>query len=123
MTNAFIELFKQGVIYRGEKMLHFCPALQSVVSDIEVDWKVRSHRQSQSQDIAKRQKMKLPSGEEVEVGVIYDIKYPIAGREGCDDQYLMISTTRPETIFGDTAIAINSADTYHMVPATRGRET
>lgn len=40
VTNAFIELFKQGVIYRGEKMLHFCPTLQSVVSDIEVDWLV-----------------------------------------------------------------------------------
>ena len=38
VTNAFIELFKQGAIYRGEKMLHFCPTLQSVVSDIEVDW-------------------------------------------------------------------------------------
>ena len=120
VTNAFIELFKQGVIYRGEKMLHFCPTLQSVVSDIEVDWKVRPHSQSHPQDIAKRQKMKLPSGEEVEVGVIYDIKYPIAGREGCSDQYLKISTTRPETLFGDTAIAINSADAYHMVLAARG---
>lgn len=117
VTNAFIELFKKGVIYRGEKMLHFCPALQSVVSDIEVDWKVSSHLQSHLQDITKRQKMKLPSGEEVEVGVIYDIKYPIAGREGCDDQYLIISTTRPETLFGDTAIAINSGDAYHMVRA------
>ena len=59
------------MIYRGEKMLHFCPTLQSVVSDIEVDWK----------DITRRQKLHLPSGRDVEVGVIYDIKYPIVGKE------------------------------------------
>lgn len=38
VSTSFIQLFSQGDIYRGEKMLHFCPTLQSVVSDIEVDW-------------------------------------------------------------------------------------
>ena len=104
VKKAFIDLFKKGDIYRGEKMLHYCPTLQSVICDIEVDW----------MEVPKRQKIKLPSGNEVEVGVIYDIKYPIAGKENCiDSDYITISTTRPETIFGDTGIAINSKDEHH----------
>ena len=106
MTNTFVELFRKGLIYRGEKMLHFCPTLQSVVSDIEVDWK----------DITHRQKLHLPSGRDVEVGVIYDIKYPIVGKENdIESEFIRISTTRPETIFGDCAIAVNSRDSRHMV--------
>ena len=71
VTEAFVDLFRRGLIYRGEKMLHYCPTLQSVVSDVEVDW----------QDISRRQKLPLPSGQSVEVGVIYDIKYPLVGHE------------------------------------------
>lgn len=60
--------------------------------------------------------MKLPSGVETEVGVIYDIKYPIRGREqSIDTEYILISTTRPETIFGDVGIAIHSSDRHHGV--------
>ena len=40
VKKAFVDLFKKGDIYRGEKMLHYCPTLQSVISDIEVDWLV-----------------------------------------------------------------------------------
>ena len=43
VKKAFVDLFKKGDIYRGEKMLHYCPALQSVISDIEVDWLVIMH--------------------------------------------------------------------------------
>ena len=43
--------------------------------------------------------------------MIYDLKYPVKGREG---EYLTVSTTRPETIFGDCAVAINSADSQSM---------
>jgi len=106
VTNVFVDLFRKGLIYRGEKMLHYCPTLQSVVSDIEVDW----------QDISHRQPFHLPSGRDVEVGVIYDIKYPIVGKENeIDNEFVMVSTTRPETIFGDCAVAINSNDLRHMV--------
>ena len=70
-----MDLFRRGLIYRGEKMLHYCPTLQSVVSDVEVDW----------QDISRRQKLPLPSGQSVEVGV------------------------------GDVAVAVNSHDSHHMV--------
>ena len=43
VKKAFVDLFKKGDIYRGEKMLHYCPTLQSVISDIEVDWLVIMH--------------------------------------------------------------------------------
>ena len=55
--------------------------------------------------------LKLPSGQEAEIGLIYDIKYPIKGRK----EFLTVSTTRPETIFGDCAVAINSSDDGSMV--------
>ena len=55
--------------------------------------------------------LKLPSGQEAEIGVIYDIKYPIKERE----EFLTVSTTRPETIFGDCAVAINSSDDRSIV--------
>ena len=87
-------------------MLHYCPTLQSVVSDVEVDW----------QDISRRQKLPLPSGQSVEVGVIYDIKYPLVGHEDeISHDFVRVSTTRPETIFGDVAVAVNSHDSHHMV--------
>ena len=105
VRKAFVDLFKQGGIYRGEKMLHYCPTLRSVLSDIEVDWI----------DISKKQKMKLPSGIETDVGVIYDIKYPIEGKQTIETDYILISTTRPETIFGDAGIAIHSQDSHHRV--------
>ena len=106
VRKAFVDLFKQGGIYRGQKMLHYCPTLRSVLSDIEVDWV----------DINKKQKLKLPSGIETEVGVIYDIKYPIEGKEqSIETDYILISTTRPETIFGDSGIAIHSQDSHHKV--------
>ena len=106
MTEAFVDLFRRGLIYRGEKMLHYCPTLQSVVSDVEVDW----------QAISRRQKLPLPSGQSVEVGVIYDIKYPLVGHEDeISHDFVRVSTTRPETIFGDVAVAVNSHDSHHMV--------
>ena len=101
-----MDLFRRGFIYRGEKMLHYCPTLQSVVSDVEVDW----------QEVSHRQKLSLPSGRAVEVGVIYDIKYPLVGREDeVAHDFVRVSTTRPETIFGDVAVAVNSRDSHHMV--------
>ena len=93
-----MDLFRRGLIYRGEKMLHYCPTLQSVVSDVEVDW----------QDISRRQKLPLPSGQSVEVGVIYDIKYPLVGHEDeISHDFVRVSTTRPETIFGDVAVRVS----------------
>lgn len=79
---AFVELFKRGYIYRGKRMVNWCPVSLTALSDEEV--------------IMKPQKTFL-----------YKIKYELVEHPGT---YLEISTTRPETIMGDTAVAINPKD-------------
>lgn len=79
---AFVELFNRGYIYRGKRMVNWCPVSLTALSDEEV--------------IMKAQK-----------GTLYKIRYEIVEQPG---QYLEISTTRPETIMGDAAVAINPKD-------------
>ena len=73
--NTFEEMWNDGLIYRGEKLVNFCPKHQTAFADIEVD----------HQD---------------EKGTLWEIAY--------DD--IIVSTTRPETLFGDTAVAVNPED-------------
>ncbi len=82
VLTAFVELFKQGRIYRGKRMVNWCPVNLTALSDEEV--------------VMTPMKSKL-----------YKMKYEIAERPG---QFLEISTTRPETIMGDTAVAVNPED-------------
>lgn len=79
---AFVKLYKQGYIYRGKRMVNWCPVNLTALSDEEV--------------IMKR-----------EAGKFYKMKYEIVEEPG---KYLEICTTRPETIMGDTAVAVNPAD-------------
>ena len=72
---TFEKMFKDGMVYRGEKLVNYCPKHQTAFADIEVE----------HQD---------------EEGKLYDIKY----------DSLVVSTTRPETLFGDTAVAVNPKD-------------
>jgi valyl-tRNA synthetase len=82
VSHVFVELFKDGAIYRGKRMVNWCPVSLTALSDEEV--------------IMKPQRSKL-----------YFMKYAISGSEG---EYLEISTTRPETLMGDTAVAVNPKD-------------
>lgn len=81
VTNVFVELFKEGLIYRGKRMVNWCPVSLTALSDEEV--------------IPKPKKSKL-----------YFIKYPYADGSG----YIEVATTRPETIMGDVAVAVNPKD-------------
>ncbi len=81
VRKVFVELYKKGYIYRGYRMINYCPAAKSALSDEEVIYK------------------------EVD-GKFYYINYPLTSGEG----YLTVATTRPETLFGDTAVAVNPAD-------------
>jgi len=82
VTEAFVRLYEAGLIYRGEYLVNWCPATQSAVSDIEVDNKeVKGH--------------------------LWHFRYPLAADPG---QYLVVATTRPETMLGDTAVAVNPQD-------------
>ncbi len=81
VTEVFLRLYKKGYIYKGEKLINWCPTCQTTISDAEVN-----HEDKQ--------------------GHFWHLKYPIKGT----DQFLEFATTRPETLLGDTAIAVNPDD-------------
>ncbi|MDA8999368.1 valine--tRNA ligase [Gammaproteobacteria bacterium] len=81
VIKAFVELHRKGKIYRGYRLVNWDPSLKTAVSDLEV---VRQEKD----------------------GLLWHIKYPI---EGTDD-FITVATTRPETMFGDMAIAVNPYD-------------
>ncbi len=81
VTEAFVKLYEAGLIYRGEYLVNWCPESQSAVSDLEVDNKeVKGH--------------------------LWNFRYPLADGSG----HLVVATTRPETMLGDTAVAVNPDD-------------
>ncbi len=81
VREAFVRWYEQGLIYRGARLINWSPNLQTAVSDLEVD---RVEQQ----------------------GTLYYFKYPIKD----SDDYLPVATTRPETILGDTAVAVHPED-------------
>ncbi|MGD1906499.1 MAG: valine--tRNA ligase, partial [Leptolyngbyaceae cyanobacterium] len=91
VLTAFKQLYEEGLIYRGNYMVNWCPASQSAVSDLEVE----------------------PT--EVD-GHLWHFRYPLTDGSG----YLEVATTRPETMLGDTAVAVNPEDDRytHLVGQT-----
>jgi valyl-tRNA synthetase len=81
VRTAFVRLYDKGLIYRGERMINWCPRCRTALSDLEVEHK----------DV---------------VGHLYYIRYPLAQGKG----FVTVATTRPETFLGDTAVAVNSRD-------------
>ncbi len=81
VTKVFVDLYNKGMIYRGERIINWDPVQKTALSNEEVIYK------------------------DVE-GAFYHIKYFIEGT----DEYLEVATTRPETLFGDTAVAVNPSD-------------
>ncbi len=82
VRKVFVQLYKEGLIYRDKRLVNWDTALQSAVSDLEVEQKETN-------------------------GSMWYIRYPVEGEEGIS---LMVATTRPETMFGDTAVAVNAED-------------
>lgn len=82
VREAFVRMYKKGLIYRGPRLVNWCPRDETAISDLEVE-----HVDAQ--------------------GKLYYVKYPLA-----DDpsQFIMVATTRPETMLGDTAVAVNPDD-------------
>ena len=88
VREAFVRLYRMGLIYRDEYIVNWSPGLQTAVSDVEVEYTE-------------------------EQGTLYYFKYPIAGHdisEGPGQGYIPVATTRPETILGDTAVAVHPDD-------------
>ncbi len=84
VLDTFIKLYEKGLIYKGERLINWDPVLKTAISNIEIE-----HEDKNS--------------------LIYNIKYKI---EGTND-YLVIATTRPETMFGDSAVFVNPEDERH----------
>ena len=81
VEEVFVNLYEKGYIYKGSRIVNWCPVCQTSISDAEVE-------------------------HEEQAGHFWHIKYPIVGEDG----YVEIATTRPETLLGDTAVAVNPDD-------------
>ncbi len=81
VRKVFVELYKEGLIYKDKYIINWCPRCHTALSDLEVEYKE-------------------------EEGKLYFIEYPFEEGEGG----LLVATTRPETMFGDTAVAVNPED-------------
>jgi valyl-tRNA synthetase len=81
VREAFVRLWEEGLIYRGNYIVNWCPRCVTAISDLEV-----VHEET--------------------AGKLWEIRYPVVGT----DEYIVVSTTRPETMLGDTAVAVNPRD-------------
>ena len=81
VTEVFVRLHEQGLVYRGKRLVNWDPVLKTAVSDLEVE----SHEED---------------------GQLWHLRYPLAGRPG----HLIVATTRPETMLGDVAVAVHPDD-------------
>ena len=121
VQKVFVELYKKGLIYRGKRMVNWCPVSQTALSDEEVEMKPQKgfmyHFKVQ---VAEKvgQASRLPRGEGSEEPGDANAKRSLGRRDACPtldgiqlaDIWLTIATTRPETIPGDTAVAVNPKD-------------
>jgi valyl-tRNA synthetase len=82
VTEVFLKLYEKGYMYRGSRIVNWCPVCETTISDAEV-----VHDEQQ--------------------GYFWHINYPVVGEEG---RFVEIATTRPETLLGDTAVAVNPDD-------------
>jgi len=81
VREAFVRLYEDGLIYRGKYIVNWCPRCETAISDLEV----------KHEDVP---------------GKLYEIRYPVVG----SDEFITVATTRPETMLGDTAVAVNERD-------------
>jgi valyl-tRNA synthetase len=85
VKEVFVRLYEDGLIYRGKYIVNWCPDCGTAISDLEV----------KHEDVA---------------GKLYEIRYPVMGGVSGRDEFITVATTRPETMLGDTAVAVNPTD-------------
>jgi valyl-tRNA synthetase len=81
VREVFVRLYEEGLIYRGTYIVNWCPRCETAISDLEV----------KHEDVA---------------GKLWEIRYPVIGT----NEFITVATTRPETMLGDTAVAVNASD-------------
>ena len=82
VRHVFVEMYKKGLIYKGSRIINWCPNCTTALSDAEVEYQDKP-------------------------GHLWHLKYPIVGEEG---RYVIVATTRPETMLGDSGVAVNPND-------------
>ena len=82
VNHVFVNLYHKGLIYKGKRMINWCPYCNTSISDAEVEY-------------------------EEEATHLWHVKYPVKGEEG---KYIIVATTRPETMLGDTGVAVHPED-------------
>jgi len=85
VKEVFVRLYQEGLIYRSNYIINWCPRCQTALSDLEVE-------------------------HEEFLGKLYHLKYPFKG----NDRFVVVATTRPETMLGDTAVAVNPGDKRYL---------
>lgn len=85
VLEVFVRLYEKGLIYRGERIINWCPTCGTSISDAEVEYEEKD-------------------------GSFWHIKYPVVGT----DEFVEVATTRPETMLGDTAVAVHPEDERYM---------
>jgi valyl-tRNA synthetase len=85
VREVFVRLYEEGLIYRGKYIVNWCPRCETAISDLEV----------KHEDVA---------------GKLWEIRYPVIGT----NEFITVATTRPETMLGDTAVAVNASDERYM---------
>ncbi len=86
VREVFVRLYEEGLIYRGDRIINWCPKDQTVLSDLEVE-------------------------KEPQAGKLYYLRYPVKSENGnAATRFITVATTRPETMLGDTAVAVNPQD-------------
>ena len=99
VTEAFVRLHEDGKLYRATRLVNWCCALQSAISDLEVEF----------DDVPKEAKVRVPGYERVvQMGRLTHVAYKVVGSDS--DEELVFATTRPETMLGDSALAIHPED-------------
>ena len=86
VREVFVRLYEEGLIYRGKRLINWCPRCMTALSDLEVKHEAKDSK-------------------------LYHIKYPLKDRPG---EFVTVATTRPETMLGDTALAVNPEDKRHQ---------
>lgn len=81
VAHVFVDLYNKGLIYKGDRIINWCPSCKTALSDAEVEY-------------------------EEQASHLWHIRYPFEDGSG----YITVATTRPETILGDTAVAVNPKD-------------
>ena len=85
VRTTFVNLYNKGLIYRGERIINWCPRCSTALSDLEVE-----HEEHE--------------------GALYHIRYSLAPKDGEADGHVTVATTRPETMLGDTGVAVHPDD-------------